>query len=76
MVHRPWRLPEIFEEMRRKKIEPKRMRMVSPSMYKEHNMVLTEGRKGGKRRLSCEKPLIINGEDGKYTEEITEVYGY
>ena len=76
MVHRPWRLPEIFEEMRRKNIEPKRMRMVYPSMIKEPNMVLIGGRKGGNKGLSCEKPLIINGEDGKYTEEITEVYGY
>ncbi|MCR4589638.1 MAG: tRNA1(Val) (adenine(37)-N6)-methyltransferase [Lachnospiraceae bacterium] len=76
MVHRPWRLPEIFSEMQKKKIEPKRMRMVYPSMDKEPNMVLIGGRKGGGPGLKCEKPLIINGEDGKYTREITEVYGY
>ena len=76
MVHRPWRLPEIFEEMRSRAIEPKRMRLVYPSVHKEPSMVLIEGRKGGNRRLKCEKPLIINGEDGRYTEEITEVYGY
>ncbi len=76
MVHRPQRLPEIFEEMRNKKIEPKRMRLVYPNVLKEPDMVLLEGRKGGNRSLKCEKPLIINGEDGRYTGEITEVYGY
>lgn len=76
MVHRPFRLPEIFEEMRKVNIEPKRMRLVYPSVDKEPSMVLIEGRKGGNQRLKCEKPLIINGEDGRYTREITEVYGY
>lgn len=76
MVHRPSRLPEIFEEMRKHRIEPKRMRMVYPYADKEPAMVLIEGRKGGKAFLECDKPLIIYGEDGEYTEEIREKYGY
>ncbi|MBQ9549514.1 MAG: tRNA1(Val) (adenine(37)-N6)-methyltransferase [Lachnospiraceae bacterium] len=76
MVHRPCRLPDIFEEMRRNKLEPKRMRLVYPGSGKAPDMVLLEGRKGGNPELKCEKPLIIFGEDGKYTSEITEVYGY
>lgn len=76
LVHRPFRLVEIFEEMSSCKIEPKRMRFVYPYEDKEPSMVLIEGRKGGNRRITCERPLIIYGPDGKYTSEITETYGY
>ncbi len=76
MVHRPSRLPDIFEEMRKNRLEPKRLRFVHPHTDKKPSMVLLEARKGGKAELKCEKPLIIYGEDGKYTEEIREEYGY
>ena len=52
------------------------MRLVYPYADKEPSMVLIEGRKGGNSRLTCERPLIIYGPDGKYTSEITETYGY
>ncbi|MBR3041282.1 MAG: methyltransferase, partial [Eubacterium sp.] len=39
MVHRPSRLPEIMELMRKYRLEPKRMRLVQPYMDKEPNMV-------------------------------------
>ena len=76
MVHRPFRLADIFEAMRRHGIEPKRMKLVYPDAGKDPTMVLIEARKGGKPYLNVEKPLIIYGPDGKYTEEITEIYGY
>ena len=43
---------------------------------KEPNMVLIEGCRGGKPRMTVEKPLIVYKEQGKYTDEIYEVYGY
>lgn len=55
MVHRPFRLPEIFTKMCNYGIEPKRMRLVHPYADKEPNMVLIEGLKGGKPRL-CRRP--------------------
>ena len=76
LVHRPFRLTEIFSEMQNCHIEPKRMRLVYPSADREPNMVLIEGRKGGRKRLECEKPLIIYDETGEYTEEIRMDYGY
>ncbi len=76
MVHRPFRLADIFEKMRKYRIEPKRMKLVYPDVGKEPVMVLIEGRKDGNPRLSVEKPLIIYDIDGKYTKEITEIYGY
>lgn len=75
MVHRPFRLPEIFSKMCTYGIEPKRMRLVYPHVDKEPNMVLIEGLKGGKPRMSVEPPLIVYGQDGKYTEELLRLYG-
>lgn len=76
MVHRPFRLAEIMETMIRHGIEPKRMCMVYPYADREPNMVLLEGIRGGKSRLTVEKPLIIYKEKGIYTDEIYEIYGY
>ena len=76
MVHRPFRLAEIISVMVRYKLEPKRMRLVYPYVDKEPNMVLIEGCRGGKSRMTVEKPLIVYKEPGKYTDEIYEVYGY
>jgi tRNA1Val (adenine37-N6)-methyltransferase len=76
MVHRPFRLAEIFCKMVEYRIEPKRMKLVYPYIDKEPNMVLIEGARGGKSRLTVEKPLIVYKEQGVYTDEIYEVYGY
>lgn len=76
MVHRPFRLAEIISVMTKYKLEPKRMRLVYPFINKEPNMVLIEGCRGGKPRMTVEKPLIVYKEQGKYTDEIYEVYGY
>lgn len=76
MVHRPFRLPEIIRVMMENKMEPKRMRLVYPFADKEPNMVLIEGVRGGKPRMTVEKPLIVYDEPGKYTREINEIYGY
>ena len=76
MVHRPFRLAEIISLMVQYRMEPKRMRLVYPYVYREPNMVLIEGLRGGKSRMTVEKPLIVYKEPGKYTDEIYDVYGY
>lgn len=76
MVHRPFRLAEIFAKMVAYKIEPKRMQLVYPYIDKEPNMVLIEGLRGGKSRLTVEKPLIVYKEPGVYTDDIYKIYGY
>ena len=75
MVHRPFRLAEIFAMMVQYRIEPKRMRLVHPYADKEPNMVLIEGSRGGKSRLTVEKPLVVYKEQNVYTDEILEIYG-
>lgn len=74
MVHRPFRLAEILSKMVEYKIEPKRMRLVHPYIDKEPNMVLIEGLRGGKSRMTVEAPLIVYKEPGVYTNEIYNIY--
>lgn len=76
MVHRPFRLVDIFVLLREYKLEPKRMKSVYPFADKEPNMVLIEANRGGRARMRVEKPLIVYKEPGVYTEEIYDIYGY
>lgn len=76
MVHRPFRLAEIITTLIQYKLEPKRMQLVYPYVDKEPNMVLIEALKGGKSRITVEKPLIVYQEPGKYTDDIYNIYGY
>ena len=76
MVHRPFRLPEIFHVLGSKGLEPKRMQMVHPYIDKEPNMVLIEARRGGRPRMKVEKPLIVYKEKNSYSKELMEIYGY
>ena len=76
MVHRPFRLVEIFATLTKYRLEPKRLRLVYPFADKEPNMVLIEALKGGNSRLTVEKPLIVYKEQGIYTEEIYDIYGF
>ncbi|MCR4901238.1 MAG: tRNA1(Val) (adenine(37)-N6)-methyltransferase [Butyrivibrio sp.] len=76
MVHRPFRLAEMMVIMHDYKIEPKRMRLVYPFVDHEPNMVLIEGVRGGKSRMTVESPLIIYESQGVYTQELLNLYGY
>ena len=76
LVHRPFRLAEIMVVLHEYKLEPKRMRLVYPYADREPNMVLIEANRGGRPRMTVEKPLIVFKEQGVYMPEITEVYGY
>lgn len=74
MVHRPFRLAEIFSVLTRYKLEPKRMQLVYPYIDREPNMVLIETLKGGNSRITVEKPLIVYEKPGVYTKDILEIY--
>ena len=76
MVHRPRRLIEIINTLSKYKLETKRIKPVYPMADKEANMVLIEAVRGGKPLLKMEKPLIVYKEEGVYTDEIYDIYGY
>ncbi|NBI72592.1 tRNA1(Val) (adenine(37)-N6)-methyltransferase [Clostridiaceae bacterium] len=76
MVHRPRRLIEIITELTGRGLEPKRLKFVHPFADREAKMVLIEAARGGGSFVKVEKPLIVFREQGIYTDEITEIYGY
>lgn len=76
MVHRPFRLAEIMTVLQTYKLEPKRMQLVYPFVDKKPNMVLIEANRGGRPRMTVEKPLIVYREPGVYMPEIYDIYGY
>ena len=76
LVHRPFRLAEIMTTLSEYKLEPKRMQLVYPYVDREPNMVVLEAVRGGKSRMTVEKPLIICEKPGVYMPEIYDIYGY
>ncbi|WP_300279739.1 tRNA1(Val) (adenine(37)-N6)-methyltransferase [Peptacetobacter sp.] len=74
MIHRPTRLIDIVSLGRKYRLEPKLMRFVHPKVDKAPNLLLVEFTKGGRPDLKIMDPLYVYGEDGKYTEEIIEIY--
>lgn len=73
-VHKPERLSELFCNMSAHGIEPKRLRLVCHSQGSAPNLVLVEGRRGGRPGLSIEPALIIRNADGSETDEIRRIY--
>lgn len=76
LVHRPFRLAEIITTLTENGLEPKRMRLVYPYVDKEPNMVLIEAVRGGRPRMSVEKPLIVFESPGVYMAEVRDKYGF
>lgn len=74
MIHRPTRLIDIVSLGRKYRLEPKLMRFVHPKENKAPNLLLVEFTKGGRPDLKIMDPLYVYGKDGKYTEEIIEIY--
>ena len=68
MIHRPFRLTEIMIKMHEYKIEPKRIRFIHPYIDKEPTMVLIEGVRGAKPRVTVEPPLMIFDRHGTQEE--------
>lgn len=74
MVYRTDRITELVENMRKYKLEIKRMRFVYSNIEKQSNLVLIKAVKGANVFLKVEKPLIIYNLDGSYTKEILDIY--
>ena len=74
LVHRPERMIDILEIMRKYNIEPKKIRLVYPKTNREANILLIEGMKNGKKGLKILPPLYSHTENGSYTEEIKKFF--
>ncbi len=74
MIHRPFRLSEIFTKLSLARLEPKNMRLVLPYADKKPNMVLIEAIKDANPRLEVESPLVVYKSENVYTDEIERIY--
>jgi tRNA1Val (adenine37-N6)-methyltransferase len=68
------RAPELMSLLRDRKLEPKRLRFVYPSVNKPATLVLMEAVKGAGAGIEVLPPLIVHEEGGGYTREIRELY--
>lgn len=75
MVHRPERLVDILEKMRKEKIEPKKLKFIYPKINKAPNLILIKGVKNANPFLKIDKPLYVYNENGNYTDDILKIYG-
>ncbi len=75
MCHRPERLVDALDMMRKYKLEPKRLRFVVDKAGEEPFLFLVEGKKGAKPFLRVEPTLVIKNSESKFTDEMLEIYG-
>lgn len=68
------RLTDLISAMRLYKIEPKALTPVQPTLKKDIDTIIVEGRKNGNNGIKLYKPLVICNEDGSYTKEVEEMY--
>lgn len=73
--HRPQRLCDLLEELRRAGLEPKRLRLVQQRADAAPWLALVEAKKGGAPSLAVEAPLLLEGPDGGPSPEVRRIYG-
>ena len=74
IVHRPERLVEILEEMKKNNIEPKKLQFVYPKKNMEANIMIIEGSKNGKPGLKILPPIYTHLNNGEYTDQIKKYF--
>ncbi|MEW6002844.1 MAG: tRNA1(Val) (adenine(37)-N6)-methyltransferase [Nitrospirota bacterium] len=74
IIYHPSRTSELIGGLKKRGLEPKRLRFVHSNISSEAKMVLVEAAKGGKKGLKVEKPLFIYNDDGSYSDEMREIF--
>ena len=74
ICQRPERLVDVFEAMRKYKLEPKAMREVIQRSGAKPSLVLIEAKKGGSPGLTVMPPLFIENNNGEYSEEANKLF--
>lgn len=74
MVHRADRLSDVIYELKKRKLEPKRLQIVYPKTSKEPNLILIEAKKGAKSGLKILAPLVVFDENNNETKDIKKIY--
>lgn len=74
IVHRPERLLDIMEEMKKNNLEPKKIQFVYPKENKESNILLIEAVKNGKPGIKILPPLYSHCKNGEYSDAIKKYF--
>ena len=76
ICQRPERLTDAMNLFRKYDVEPKRLRLVQGKSSKAPKLFMLEGKRGAKEgNLVIMPTLIIENEDGSFTDEMNEIYG-
>jgi tRNA1(Val) A37 N6-methylase TrmN6 len=70
VIYHPSRLMELFDILKKKRLEAKRLRFVHSNMSSEAKMILLEAVQGGRGGIKVDRPLYIYRDDGSYTDEV------
>ena len=70
LCHRPERLADVVAALRRRGLEPKRLRTVQGAAASAPWLLLLEAKKGGKPGLRCEPPWLQD-----HPAQMREIYG-
>jgi tRNA1Val (adenine37-N6)-methyltransferase len=73
LIYHPFRLVELISLLRKKRLEPKRMRFVHSRADEEAKMVLIEAVKGSGTWLKVDPPLYIYEKGNDYTPELIKI---
>jgi tRNA1Val (adenine37-N6)-methyltransferase len=74
IIYHPCRLSELIDTLKKRELEPERLRFVHSNIFSEAKMILLEAIKRGRGGVKVEKPLYIYEEDGGYSGELREIY--
>lgn len=74
LVHRADRLSDILNILHQNNLEAKNIRFCYTTSKKNAKIVLIEAIKNGKSGLNILPPLVINKDNGEYTEEVLEMF--
>lgn len=74
LVYPAAQLLSVMTQLQAAGLEPKRYRLVYPSLRKPASLSLIEAVKSAKPTLHPEPPLILMNDDGQMTEELRRIY--
>lgn len=73
-IYPAWRLADIMQAMRLRRLEPKRLMMVHSTLEQPAQLCLIKGIKGGGRELSVDAPFAIYTSQGNYTDSMSTLF--
>ncbi len=72
---RPERLCEVMVTLRAAGLEPKRLRFVQQRTDKAPSLFLLQANRGGKPGMTVDPVLLIENENGGFSDEMLKIYG-